>query len=152
MYFKHTQLYHMTHLCTAGVVTGLTLQSQLLRIVWEAPIVTCNAVSYYTVAMTTYSEGTLIETGTTTLQNYTLTKSYGNCCALGNPIIHSSSPSPPVTEAGVPYNVSVQAVFGGAQNTTVQVVVYSQELGKYKLGRRDVLSQRTMTSGILISL
>ena len=71
----------MTHLCTAGVVSGLSLQSygQLLRIMWEAPVLNCNMISYYTVAMTTYSEGTLIEMGTTTLQNYTLTRSYGMC-------------------------------------------------------------------------
>eukprot|EP00731_Ephydatia_muelleri_P019175 Em0011g1215a len=65
-------------LSISGVVSGLALQSygQLSRIVWEVPVVNCNRVSYYTVAMTTYADGTLIETGTTTDQNYTLTKNY----------------------------------------------------------------------------
>ena len=62
----------------AGVVSGLTLQSNghLLMIVWEVPEVNCNTVSYYTVAMTAYSDGTLIEMGTSTEQNYNLTKNY----------------------------------------------------------------------------
>ena len=65
----------------AGVVSRLALQSygQFSRIVWEAPVVNCNMVSYYTVAMTTSSGGTLIELGTTTSQNYTLTKNYSKC-------------------------------------------------------------------------
>ena len=61
-----------------GMVSGLTYQSSG-PLVWQAPVVNCNTVSYYTVTMTMYSDGTLVEMGTTTQQNYTLTRSYGKC-------------------------------------------------------------------------
>eukprot|EP00731_Ephydatia_muelleri_P019111 Em0011g1151a len=93
----------------SGVVSGLALQSygQLSRIVWEVPVVNCNRVSYYTVAMTTYADGTLIETGTTTDQNYTLTKNY---------------------TAGVPYKATVWASFGTVAGGNTSQTIFTQEL------------------------
>eukprot|EP00731_Ephydatia_muelleri_P019163 Em0011g1203a len=93
----------------SGVVSGLALQSygQLSRIVWEAPVVNCNRVSYYTVAMTTYADGTVVETGTTTDQNYTLTKNY---------------------IAGVPYNSTVWALFGTVAGGKISQTIFTQEL------------------------
>eukprot|EP00731_Ephydatia_muelleri_P019157 Em0011g1197a len=93
----------------SGVVSGLALQSygQLSRIVWEVPVVNCNRVSYYTVAMTTYADGTLIETGTTTDQNYTLTKNY---------------------TAGVPYKATVWALFGTVAGGNTSQTIFTQEL------------------------
>ena len=129
MYCAKLQSKHTT----AGVVSGLALQSygQLSRIVWEAPVVNCNRVSYYTVAMTTYADGTLIETGTTTDQNYTLTKNYSKCPVrevYEYLLLFLSS----YAAAGVPYKATVWALFGTVAGGNISQTIFTQELGKGK--------------------
>ena len=129
MYCTKLQSKHTT----AGVVSGLALQSygQLSRIVWEAPVVNCNRVSYYTVVMTTYADGTLVETGTTTDQNYTLTKNYSKCPVRGVyeyllPFLSSYA------AAGVPYKATVWALFGTVAGGNTSQTIFTQDIGKRK--------------------
>ena len=90
----------------------------------------CNRVSYYTVAMTTYADGTVVETGTTTDQNYTLTKNYSKCPVrevYEYLLLFLSS----YAVAGVPYNSTVWALFGTVAGGKTSQTIFTQELGMW---------------------
>ena len=133
------------------MVSGLTLQlyGQLLRIVWKAPIVNCNTISNYTVAMKTYTEGTLIEMGATTVPNYTLTKNYSKCFVCRKVrTIYLLSPS----AAGVPYIATVWAIFGTMIGENSTLILFSQELGMQKYLLTSAYKIKHISNGSIPSL